>query len=832
MPSKPARGPSPRVLQGARAVGHETESALPRQLTRFIGRHKEIAGIRRRLAECRLLTLAGPGGCGKTRLALEVAHRSRSAFADGVWPIELAALTDGNLVAHEIAATLGLQDQPGQSPLRVLQGYLETRDSLLIFDNCEHLLESTAQVAEAILRGCPQVRILVTSREPLNLAGELAWRVPGMSLPDPTRPVGVEALRSSDAVALFHDRAVFSLRTFTVDNTSVKLVADICRRLDGVPLAIELAAALVKVLSLEQILDRLEHRFQILTGGSRTALPRHRTLRATVDWSYGFLSETDRIVFHRLSVFSGSFALDAAEALSPRPVDSSTLDALARLVDKSMVGVEHSPEGVRYRLLETLREYGREKLRESGEHDAVRRSHAEHFRAVAENAESKLIGPEQSQWLAQLDHDYDNLRAALAWSRDSDPVAGVHLATALTRFWLMRGLWSEGRSWLNQLLPLALGDPAVHAKALLGAGMLAEAKGDYAEAGALLAQSVAEFRQLADLKGTADALVGLGRATYYQGDLALARSRLEEGLALAKMAPDKWTMALALTELGHVAWRRGDYLDARQFAQEGLRSFRELEDRWSVAYAGDYLGHVAHSLKEYASARRHFDESLTIAKELNDLWGNAHARANLADVALDQRHLEAAEIDLVDALDLMQELGRPSALTAILEGFATLAAIRGEAARALTLEAAAARMREAHGFGWRLDLRTRVEGWLADARRRAGGAASEKAERKGLAMDLEAAAAYALSGVEARSARRRAREEKQPEAGLTRREIDVVSLVAKGLTSRQIAERLFISHRTAETHVDRILTKLNFRSRAQIAVWAAQHGLLQASEPT
>jgi non-specific serine/threonine protein kinase len=514
------------------------------------------------------------------------------------------------------------------------------------------------------------------------------------------------------------------------------------------------------------------------------------------------------------------------------PDEAATLELLSQLVDKSMVVAESSaPRAVRYRVLETLREYGKEKLEAAGGLDAVRRRHALHFLNLAERAEPRLTGPEQSVWMARLGLDYDNFRAALGWSREAESETGLRLAAALTRYWHMRGLWSEGRGWLMEPLSRMTGDVELRAKGLLGAGMLAEAHGEYAEAAGLVEQSAAAYTRLGDPIGMARALIQHGRVDYYQGNYDLAESHLEQGLAAGRRSADRWTEALALTELGHVAWRRGAYEEARGLAQHGLEMFRELDDRWNVNFAGDYLGHVALSLKEYSTARRHFEESLTLSTELNDLWGIAHSLANLADLSLDERQPGAAEVHLVKAMDKMQELGRPAAIMAVLEGFAGLAAAQAEPVRAITLEAAATRVREQFGFAWRRDLRIRVEGWLPEARRAAGRVAAANAERKGRAMNLDSAVSFALEGVKRRSEPGRGRAHAKAGPALTRREVDIASLVAKGLSNREIAARLFISPRTAETHVDRILTKLDFHSRAQIAVWAAQRGLLLNNEP-
>ncbi len=802
-----------------------------RHLTSFVGRRREMAELQDRLRECRLLTLAGPGGCGKTRLALELAARGQKQFADGAWPVELAAVTDENLVSRTVAAALGVQEQTGQSIDSLLLTFLRSKDMLLILDNCEHLLDHVAQLADAILRGCAQVRIVVTSREPLNLPGELTWRVPAMSLPDLRAQKPAERLAESDAVALFVDRARIGQPSFELDTKNSMVVAQICIRLDGIPLAIELAATLMKVLTLEQILDRLEQRFRVLTGGSRTVMPRHRTLRAAFDWSYELLSEPERRVFRRLSVFAGSFALDAVEAVCGEPADEPILDLVTQLIDKSMVMADQTTSSIaRYRLLETLREYGSEKLDSSGERDAIRRRHAEYFIRVAEAAEGNLRGPHQTLTLKELELEHDNLRVALAWSRDSAFEIGLRLAVSLTRFWLMRGFWGEGRGWLSAELAKPVKDRRLYARGLLGAATLAEWHGDYPASKRLAEQSLESFRDLDDQAGVAGSLIELGRTAYFQGNLDLAYSQLTAALDAGRACRDRWAVARALIELGQVAWRLADYFRARDLVDEGLKIFRDLGDRYDLLYAVDYLGHAAHGLKEYGLALQQFEESLAIARELNDLWGIAHAWSNLGDVAVDQRQLDAARSHYVAASDLHQQLGRPAGLLTCLEGFASLAGARGEYERALILEAACARLRETTGTGWRLDMRTRVESWLPAAREKLGKAAAAKAESRGSSMSLDDAFHFSLEA--AARPPGGSRHAKDGVHRLTRREEDVATLVARGLTSKQIAARLFISERTAETHVDRILTKLDFHSRTQIAVWAVQQGLIEgASTP-
>src|SRR6516165_5771114 len=445
---------------------------LPTQLTSFIGRDREIAEIKALLAQDRLLTLTGPGGAGKTRLALQVAADVLEGFKDGVWLVELAPLSNPDLVAQAIASAVNVREQPGRPILSTLTDDLQRKHLLVVLDNCEHVVDACARLANTMLRACPNLRILATSREALGIAGETSWRVPSLSLPDPERLPTLESLSAYEAVRLFIDRAVAALPTFTVTHENAPWIAQVCHRLDGIPLAVELAAVRVKSLSVQQIASRLDDRFRLLTGGSRVGLPHHQTLRAAMDWSYDMLSEPERGGLRHVAVFASGFALEAAEAVSEGDgVDASeVLDLVVRLVDKSLVVAEEQGGKVRYRLLETVRQYGRERLQESAETEAVKRRHRDWYLEFAERVGLNLFGAEQAVWFDRLQVEQGNLRAALTWSIENEAIeAASRLVAVLWRFWAVRGYFEEGSGWLQAVLEAAKrssdAPPAFRAKA-------------------------------------------------------------------------------------------------------------------------------------------------------------------------------------------------------------------------------------------------------------------------------------------------------------------------------------------------------------------------------
>jgi predicted ATPase/class 3 adenylate cyclase len=784
-PDLPAEFPPLRSLE---AFAHN----LPIQLTSFIGRRQEMETVRRLLEECRLLTLTGAGGCGKTRLALQVAAELVTEMPDGVWLVELGALTDPALVAPTVAAGLGLRESAEPRAIEErLAEFLQHRRLLLVLDNCEHLVAACAIFADSLLRACPGLRILCTTREPLGIAGEVAWRVPSLTQPDPRLLENggsdpVSEIAEYEAVRLFIERAMAVSPGFQITPATAPCVAQVCRRLDGIPLAIELAAARVRVLSLEQIAAGLDDSCRLLTGGSRTALHRHQTLRATMDWSYNLLTEPERTLLRRLSVFLGGWTLEAVEAVcafgaAPRStlhppalgpcqlgarsleLGADVLDLLTGLVDKSLVAVEELPgeamgdgrsEAPRYRLLETIRQYSRDRLFESGEASDLRQRHFDWFLALAEHAEPELDGPRQRQWLDRLEREHENLRAALQWAEESHQAeSGLQLGRKLWQFWWVRGYLAEGRDRLASLLAGA--EPsartAARAKALHGAGILAQDQGDYRAARALHEESLAIKRELCDRAGVAASLNNLGHVARLQGDYRAARALYEEGLAIGRELGDPRGLAFSLRGLGLIARYQGDLIAARAYYEESLAIARRLGDERAVAISLNNLALVALDSGDPEAARVYYQESLTIKQELGDRRGIAFALNGLGLTALYRGEDEPARRYFVDSLAIRRELGDRRGTAFSLHGLGTLALRTGDyaGARALYEESLAIRreLGDSHGIARSLlDLSevARKEGAIPRAIELCAGSLllfRDLGDRPGLAAALEERAA-------------------------------------------------------------------------------------------
>jgi predicted ATPase/DNA-binding XRE family transcriptional regulator len=656
------RAAPPEVAEGVpRSIPRSgPRSRLPASTTSFIGREKELKEIAGLFSTSRLITLTGPGGVGKTRLALQIAREQQAAFDDGVWFIELASLAQPELVPSVIAAVMRLEEAPNQPVSETLAHFLKSKKLLLVLDNCEHVIEACARLSDDLLCACPQLQILATSRELLRTAGEWTWRVSSLALPDPQHLPPVEELKHSEAVRLLVERARALLPSFELTEHNAGALAQICFRLEGMPLALELAAALVNVLTIEQILAGLDDCFRLLMRGSRIALNRQQTLRATMDWSYNLLSEGERALFRRLAVFAGGWTLKAAEQVasySPRSVaerdgegqgagdhatrplplaTSDVLSFLTQLVNKSLVVVERDRgAAARYRLLETIRQYAWEKLGEIGEGEHVRHQHLNYFLKLAKEAEPQLTGPDQVAWLNQLDSELDNVRTALAWSLEKNVEAGLRLVSALDWFWVSRENVKEGCDWLAQLLtrPEALARTTARAKVLIAlylSGLLRSRQ----RARSLAEESLALYRELGDRPGEAFCLFVLSGV---QDDLFSERLLAAESLARYRELGDKLGTAYALGALGLVT-ATSDVVRAQAYLEESLALCRELGHLAGMSISLGALGMLAIQHGDYSLARQRLEEAGAIGRRLGarrfagHLWLRLHLRR------LRQRH--------------------------------------------------------------------------------------------------------------------------------------------------------------------------------------------------
>ena len=810
---------------------------LPAPLTGFIGRERELAVARRLLPGTRLLTFTGPAGVGKTRLALRLAADVGGAFADGVRFVALAPLADPALVPQAVAAALGVPEAPGRALALTLADALRPARLLLVLDNCEHLVAACARLADDLLGACPRLTLLATSREALGIAGETAWPVPPLGLPGSGSLPPLEAAARAEAVALFVDRARAVRPDFALTARTAPAVARICARLDGLPLAVELAAARVRVLPVEQLLARLEDRFRLLTGGSRTALARQQTLRAAVDWSYDLLTADERALFARLSVFAGGCTLEAAEQVGGGAglEAPDVLDRLTRLVDQSLVVAEGQPDGTaRFRLLETLRQYAGERLEASGGADAIRGRHAAHAVALAARAAPALRGPRQAAWLARLAAERDNLHAASAWlAAHGDVARQQRLAADLWWFWYLGGAFSEGRAALEAACaaagwPGGAGGagapggpvPSDLVEALCGAGVLAFQQGEYAPAAVRLEASAAAGRELGDTAGVAHALTWSGLVALHRGDPAAAVGCARESVALFRRGPDAWGLAHALNWLGHATLQRGDTAGARPAYEESLTGFRATGDAWGTALALSGLANVALRQGDPGAARALHEEALTLRRGVGDRWLSAFSLTSLGDVAQAEGDHPRAAALFAEALGLFHGLGSRWGIAVSLAGMAELAARAAVALAAARLSGAADALFEATGTHLDPLDRAGYAHGLAVARTRLGTTAFGAARAQGRAAPLETIVAQAQA-VAAAVARRPA----GPPSPLSPREREVAVLVARGLTNRQIAAALVITEGTAANHIAHVLDKLGLASRVQIATWATARGL-------
>ena len=625
---------------------------LPLQLTSFVGRERELVEIRRLLETHRLVTLSGAGGTGKTRLALQLAAEIVDEFRDGAWFVELAPISDPDLIVPTMLRVFALPSQPGREPLEILSDHLAGKSLLLILDNSEHLLDPCCRLVQALLQAAPGLKIVATSREALNLGGEQAYRVPSLALPDVRQLPPLEQLTQYEAVHLFVERAILVDPVFTVTKANAPAVAQLCSRLDGIPLAIELASARLKSMSLDLIVSRLDDRFRLLTGGSRIALPRQQTLHAMIDWSYALLSQRENSLFQRVSVFRGGCTVEAAEAVCSGEGIASpdVLDLLARLVDKSLLMLD---ERGRYEMLETVRHFGQERLIESGHAALARDRHLAYFLQLAEQAEPGLRSFHQVKWLERVDAELDNLRAALSWALERDPKSCIRLAAALWRYWDIRTSHEEGAEWLENALNVARGlDDATRLRALValchlqGCAFAAQTRCTGEDAFALASR-------LGDLRSMVLSLVELGDpALYAEPDKAAARA--DQALMLARQSGDPWLVANSLLMVGYAAEWRNDLPRACAFLEESVKEARKCGDQQLALTPLFQLRPLKFALGDVETAERYAEEALPVAERLGDHRKVAACKAGPVLVALQRGQFSQAMGHAQEAYEYVQ----------------------------------------------------------------------------------------------------------------------------------------------------------------------------------
>ena len=749
---------------------------LPVEATSFIGRRRQLAELRKKLTAGRLISLVGPGGVGKSRLAVRAATDLGRSFKDGAWLVELAEVRDPALISNAVMAALDLRDQAATEPLELVVSYLKDKSLLLVVDNCEHLLGAVAHLVTEVLRAAPDVRVIATSREPMSVAGEHVIPVPPMELPAAHAAEPLKQLRQNEAVALFVERAEAASGTFELTAANQAAVADLCRRLDGLPLAIELAAVRTRVLTVEQILDRLSDRFGLLTGGGRAALPRQRTLQTAIDWSHELLAPAERILLRRLCLFAGRFTLEDVESVcSEGGAAADVLDLLSSLVDKSLVIKEDARGVACFRLHETMREYAAHKMREAGEEEVLRDRYVAYYvlrcRRTALQARFGLV-----EWLAWTDVEIDNLRSVLRHCLvQSDSVNGLDLAASLGWYWVTRAT-TEGVRWLDELLACGPGDPETIAWAYFIRGFLAVLQGDWTGARPPLEMAIAAAREAGQPIPLAHSLTMASIADSMAGDRTSAERFLDEAQAVAAEADDVAATVGVLQARALKGAIEGDFATVKLVATEGARLSREVGDLYALHMMLLNLGGAALAAGDLNESKRTYEEALRIADKIDDRIGQFYLLAALAFHATISGQPRVAA-QLLGASETIR-IGAGSRVMAVLAPFIAQAE---ESART-TL--GASKYLAEFEIGKRLSR--------DDAVRLALG------ESRGLAVSD-----HGGTGV------------------LGKREGDVARLVADGLSNKQIGARLFISERTVDSHVRSILNKLGVNTRAQIAGWIA-----------
>ena len=811
---------------------------LPIQLTSFVGRDQEIVDVKHLMFNSHLVTLIGTGGSGKTRLAIQLADMVSEAFADGVWLVDLAPLHEPSLVPQLVAQVLGMRPAPDQKLPESLLVYVQSKQLLLVLDNCEHLIEACALLAQDMLSQAPQMRIVATSREPLAITGETIYPVPGLVWPSSNASAQLQdnpqELMQYDAVRLFVERARAISSNFDLTSENAWSIIEICRRLDGLPLALELAGARVNALTVQEINARLNDRLALLVSGQRRGRKsRHHTLRATMDWSYALLPVDEQILLGRLAVFAAGFTLDTAESVcTGEGIDAGQiLDLISSLVSKSLLVAETVGRvQARYRLLETIREYAGEKLAEARETDRLRDRHLDLFLDRAEEAAPKLNDAYQQLWLNWLEGEHDNLRAALAWSLENGRIEeGLRIATALVRFWEIRGYVHEGLAWFQRLLLQA--DErislVVHANALAYACFLAMFLGDAASALAYGQKAVALAEAAGD-EGSGVltiALSSLSSGARAAGDYHTAFTLEERVIQLLRESPERpFFLGMALLGHGSIAIELGEYDIARVSLGESLAIAREAGDSFRIAHTLNALGDLARCEQRYADAQTAYESSVRLLRELDAQHDLASVLHNLGHTYLHLGDIEHAHLVFRESLNSHRLLQNVYGIAECLIGFAAIALLGGlpsVGTRLLGAADALGGQRTAAASMWQA-TRMEYEHYLALARTNLTQVEFQMELALGSALSQEQAVDYAQNlpvkqEIEAVNI-------KKPD-GLTNREREIAMLVGQGKTNGEIATKLVVSKRTVETHISHILSKLELTSRAQIMLWAIDRNL-------
>jgi non-specific serine/threonine protein kinase len=839
---------------------------LPLQLTIFVGRQGELAEVKLLVETNRLVTITGPGGAGKTRLALKVGESSLASFKDGVFLVEFAALTDPALLPQAVLTALKLTPPHNQSEVDNLIEFLQAKNLLLLLDNCEHLIQDCARLANSLLLTCPRLHLLATSREALNIDGETLWRIPTLSLP-PASPVATVSsrgvaldlaeLNQSEAVQLFVERAKNARPGFQLSQENGEIVSQLCRRLDGIPLGIELAAATLKALDLSQLVLRLDQSFRLLTGGSRLALKRQQTLEATIEWSYQLLEEPEQVLFRRLSIFAGGFTIENAEFVCSDDTflpSSEILTHLTQLIYKSMI----QPQDGRYRLLEMLRQFGHMRLIALGELTTVQKQYAGWCLQLAQEAGVELDGAHQKIWSNRLIAEQDNLRAVLGWcfasEDETDRETGVGICVALGKFWRGKAFGEEGRRWLEKAVELTKNE-AYRASLLSSLGYLAIFSGEPVKALELHQESIMLWRKLTDKSGLAEALTSFGSSLVLQGETEEAETILQEAISLNRQLNNKAGLAYSLCSLGMnyhsqdriplepqpfspepdynlaLTYRLSENQDqARELLEEALQISRQTEDETTISYVLQILGEVARAQGDYSRAKSCYEESLNYRRESGNQVRLAASLLNLGYVANFFEEYEQANHYFREGLAICKNQRLFRAAPAFFSGVAEIARVCGQAERGVRLLAATQAAH--HHLGATPDLSDMLEYYRTLQRLKPELSSDEFAKlwAEGQGMTIDQAIDYSLEEIELKPVK-----VDKPEAlvkalatypaGLSLREVEVLRRVAAGLTNAEIAEALVISPRTVDAHLTSIYGKIGVKSRSAATRFALEHHL-------